>query len=88
MGFTLGLKGSNVMTAHFAKLTADAHAILPKAVQDALDVKPGDDLVYRISGKGVMLAKAEPLDLDYLKGLETTLTEWNSPEDAAAYDDL
>jgi hypothetical protein len=36
----------------------------------------------------VTLARAEPLDRAYLKSLETTLSEWASPEDAAAYDDL
>jgi bifunctional DNA-binding transcriptional regulator/antitoxin component of YhaV-PrlF toxin-antitoxin module len=76
------------MTAHFAKLTAEAQAILPKAVQDALGVKPGDDIVYQISEGRVLIAKAEPLDMEYLRGLEATLSEWNSPEDAAAYDDL
>jgi hypothetical protein len=27
-------------------------------------------------------------DWDYLHGVERTLSEWNSPEDNAAYDDL
>jgi hypothetical protein len=45
-------------------------------------------VVYRISKGRVTLARAEPLDKAYLKSLESTLSEWDSPEDAAAYDDL
>ncbi len=30
----------------------------------------------------------EPLDLAYLAAMQEILSEWSSPEDAAAYDDL
>ncbi len=77
------------MDAAFSKLTAKAQTTVPKEVRDALGVKPGDMLVYRI-GKGgrVTVAKAEPLDHAYLKSVESTLSEWESAEDARAYDKL
>jgi hypothetical protein len=45
-------------------------------------------LVYRIAKGKVTLARAEPFDRAYLKAVESTLSEWSSVEDAAAYDDL
>ena len=76
------------MNAVFSKLTTKSQTTVPKEVRTALGAKPGDMLVYRIAKGRVTLAKAEPLDRAYLKSLETTLSEWDSPEDAAAYDDL
>lgn len=76
------------MTAIFGKLTAKAQTIIPKEVREALGVGPGDMLVYRITKGRVTLARAEPLDRAYLKAVESTLSEWASPEDATAYDGL
>jgi len=76
------------MNAVFGKLTAKAQTTLPKEVREALGVKPGDMLVYRIAKGKVTLARAEALDSAYLKAAESTLSEWASPEDAAAYDKL
>ena len=76
------------MTAVFGKITAKAQTTVPKEVRAALGIKPGDTIVYRISKGKVTLAKAEPLDRAYLKSLESTLSEWASDEDAAAYDNL
>jgi antitoxin PrlF len=76
------------MNAVFGKLTSKAQTTLPKEVREALGVKPGDMLVYRIAKGKVTLARAEPLDRAYLKAVESTLSEWGSAEDAAAYDKL
>jgi AbrB family looped-hinge helix DNA binding protein len=76
------------MIAIFGKLTAKAQTTIPKEVREALGAKPGDTLVYRITKNKVTLARAEPLDRAYLKSVESTLSEWDSPEDAAAYDKL
>lgn len=73
---------------HFGKLTSKAQTTVPVAVRKALGVKPGDTLVYRVSPDGVTLTKAQPLDIPYLRSVETTLVEWSTAEDAAAYDDL
>ena len=76
------------MNAVFGKITSKAQTTVPKEVREALGVKPGDTLVYRIAKGKVTVARAEPLDRAYLKSLESTLSEWASAEDAAAYDDL
>ena len=76
------------MNAVFSKITAKSQTTVPREVRKALGVKPGDMLVYRIAKGKVTVARAEPLDRAYLKSLESTLSEWNSKEDAEAYDDL
>jgi antitoxin PrlF len=76
------------MNAVFSKVTAKSQTTVPKEVREALGVKPGDMIVYRIAKGKVTLARAEPLDRAYLKAVESTLSEWSCAEDAAAYDDL
>jgi AbrB family looped-hinge helix DNA binding protein len=76
------------MGIHFAKITSKAQTTVPKEVREALKVGPGDTLAYRVGPEGVSLIKVEPLDWEYLRALESTLSEWNTPEDAAAFDDL
>ena len=76
------------MNAVFGKITSKAQTTLPKEVREALGVKPGDMLVYRIAKGKVTLARAEPMDRAYLKSVESTLSEWTSAADAAAYDKL
>lgn len=76
------------MTA-IAKVTAKGQTTIPREIRDALKVHPGDFLAWELLASGqVKIRKAEPLDLEYLRALERTLTEWNSPEDEEAYRDL
>jgi hypothetical protein len=53
-----------------------------------LELKPGDSIVFEIHADVVQLRKVEPLDIGYLRAVQTTLSEWESPEDTEAYDDL
>jgi hypothetical protein len=72
------------MSVLFSKITTKSQTIVPKEARGAL----GDMLVYRIAKGKVSLARAEPLDRGYLNAVESTLSKWVSPEDAAAYDML
>ena len=76
------------MKVVFAEITSKARTTLPKDVRESLGVKPGDMPLYRIAKGKVTLARAEPMDRAYLKSVESTLSEWASAEDAAAYDKL
>lgn len=49
---------------------------------------PGDTVLYEVKEGEVRLRKLAPIDTGYLRALQSTLSEWNSPEDAAARDDL
>jgi AbrB family looped-hinge helix DNA binding protein len=69
-------------------ITSKGQTTLPREVREALSLKPGDQVVYEIEAGAVMIRKLAPLDAAYMRALQTTLSEWNSPEDAEAYDDL
>ena len=71
-----------------SRLTSKAQTTIPKPVRKALGLNAGDVVVYDIADGGVTLSKAKPSDAAWVKGLQTTLDEWTTPEDAAAYDDL
>ena len=71
-----------------SKLTAKAQTTIPREVRDKLALRPGDTIVYEIEGDTVRLRKLAPMDVAHLRALQATLSEWETPEDAAAYDDL
>jgi len=71
-----------------SRLTSKSQTTVPKPVRDALDLHPGDAIRYEIDDGEVRIRKVPPADVAYLRALRTTLGEWDSVEDAAAYDDL
>jgi AbrB family looped-hinge helix DNA binding protein len=71
-----------------SRLTSKAQTTIPREVRQKLSLEPGDTIVYEIEDDSVRLRKQAPLDLSYLRAVQATLSEWESPEDAAAYDDL
>jgi antitoxin PrlF len=72
-----------------AKITSKGQTTIPKAVRSALQAGPGDLLAWDLGEDGrVTVRRVRPLDLEYLKSVEGTLSEWASAEDEAAYRDL
>jgi antitoxin PrlF len=72
-----------------SRLTSKGQATFPAGVRERLHLKPGDRVVFEAANSGpVFVRKFEPLDLEYLAALETTLSEWNSAEDDEAFRDL
>jgi antitoxin PrlF len=71
-----------------SRLTSKCQTTIPRAVRETLSLVPGDTIVYEIEGDSVRMRKQAALDVSYLRSLQATLSEWESPEDAAAYDDL
>jgi antitoxin PrlF len=71
-----------------SRLTSKAQTTIPREVRQKLSLEPGDTIIYEIEDDSVRLRKQAPLDLSYLRAVQATLSEWESPEDAAAYDDL
>ncbi|MGE0581844.1 MAG: AbrB/MazE/SpoVT family DNA-binding domain-containing protein [Steroidobacteraceae bacterium] len=69
-----------------SKLTSKAQTTIPQPVRAALGLKEGDELLYQIDGKRVILSRQQPgtaADDPF-----TTFDEWRSAADARAYDDL
>ncbi|MGI9077079.1 MAG: AbrB/MazE/SpoVT family DNA-binding domain-containing protein [Gemmatimonadaceae bacterium] len=72
-----------------AKITAKGQTTIPREIRDALEVKPGDLIAWEIRDSGrVEVRRVQPADVEYLRAIQETLSEWNSPEDGDAYRDL
>lgn len=71
-----------------SKLTSKYQASIPKDIRERLGLRKGDSIVFEIIDNHVELRKASPIDWAYTESLESTLEEWNSPEDDEAFRDL
>jgi len=72
-----------------SKLTTKSQATIPAKIRTILGVHPGDSIVFEVSENSkVLLRKATPIDLEFAKALEDTLSEWLSKNDEEAYCDL
>ena len=69
------------------RITAKAQTTVPRAVRLALDLKPGDDVVWEIDGDRVVLMRAETAR-DPFVGNFSAFTEWASQADCEAFDNL
>lgn len=82
-------KKSKVRAIAKSRLTIRSQATIPAGVRKRLNLKPGDTVIFEESERGmVCIRKAEPLDIEFLSALESTLSEWNSENDDRAYRDL
>jgi antitoxin PrlF len=76
-------------TRYSSRLTSKFQATIPLAIRKHLHLKKRDKIVYELLSDGtVVVRKTTPLDLEYLKSIESTLTEWNSEDDDRAYKHL
>jgi antitoxin PrlF len=73
------------MTA-VSKIRSNGQTTVPRAVRAALKSKPGDLLAWEIDARGnVGVRRIQPADLQHLKAIEGTLSEWRTAEDEKAY---
>jgi len=68
-----------------SKLTSKAQTTIPQPVRMALNLRPGDELVYSIDDGQVVLSKADTIARD---DPFKTFEEWDSEADRRAYGDL
>lgn len=72
-----------------AKVTAKGQTTIPRQVREALQVGPGDLLLWEVLPEGTAtVRRVLPFDLEYLRALEGTLGEWLSEADEEAYREL
>lgn len=72
-----------------SKLTSKFQATIPQDIRATLKLKAGDQILFEVTkDQQVIIKKAMPKDLVYLKSLESTLSEWNSMNDDEDYSDL
>lgn len=76
------------MTA-IAKITSKGQTTIPQEVRAALKVGTGDLIAWEIGSDGsATVRRILPMDIEYLKAVQGTLSEWACAEDEAAYRDL
>ncbi len=68
-----------------SKLTKKYQATIPASVRQLLHLDAGDEIAFDIEDDDVHLRKAQPMDLEFAKSLEGTMTEWSSEADEEAY---
>jgi AbrB family looped-hinge helix DNA binding protein len=71
-----------------SRITSKGQTTIPCEVRQELSLRPGDVLIYELDEHEVRVRKQAPLDVAYLRPAQTTVNEGDSPEDAAAFDDL
>jgi bifunctional DNA-binding transcriptional regulator/antitoxin component of YhaV-PrlF toxin-antitoxin module len=69
-----------------AKITAKGQTTIPQEVRTALKVVPGDLIVWDVAADGTAtVRRVQAMDLEYLRAVEGTLSEWHSAADEEAY---
>lgn len=72
-----------------AKITAKGQTTIPQGVRRALNVATGDLITWEVGVDGAAtVRRLEPIDLEYLRALEGTLSEWAGAADDEAYREL
>lgn len=72
-----------------AKITAKGQTTIPQDVRAALHVSVGDLISWEVGADGTAkVRRVQPMDLDYLRAVEGTLSEWAGDADEKAYREL
>ncbi|MQX36481.1 AbrB/MazE/SpoVT family DNA-binding domain-containing protein [Roseospira navarrensis] len=71
-----------------ARLTATGRTTIPKAIREAIGLRGGETLTFAVEGDRVIVRKAAADEDAWTDAVGATLSEWDSPEDEAAWRDL
>ncbi|MBI4986602.1 MAG: type II toxin-antitoxin system PrlF family antitoxin [Rhodocyclales bacterium] len=72
-----------------AKITAKGQTTIPQNVRAALNVAAGDTIAWDVGKDGTAtVRRVQPLDIEYLRAVEGTLSEWAGSADEEAYGEL
>lgn len=76
------------MHLHVSTLTQKGQTTIPADIRHALDLQAGDKIEFEIFENQAIIKKLQPIDYEYHRALTGGLSEWNSPEDDEAFNDL
>jgi AbrB family looped-hinge helix DNA binding protein len=69
-----------------AKITSKGQTTIPQDIRAALHVAAGDLIAWEMAEDGTArVRRVQPLDIEYLKAVEATLSEWADADDEEAY---
>lgn len=68
-----------------ARITSKGQMTIPKKVRDAAHLTAGDVVAFVVENDQVSIRKVVPGGDEYLRAVQGTLGEWNSPEDEEAW---
>lgn len=72
-----------------ARVTAKGQVTIPKRIREAAHIREGDMLAFDMdSNNRIIVKRIDPAIDAELSALQETLSEWNSPQDEAAWHDL
>ena len=72
-----------------AKITAKGQTTIPRDIRVALNVCAGDLIGWEIRSDGTaVVRRIQPVDIEYMRAVEGTLSEWTGAADEEAYGDL
>ena len=71
-----------------ARITSKGQMTIPKRIREAAHLLSGDVLVLEVEEGRVTMRKLPTGEDSYLKGVQESLQEWNSPEDNDAWREL
>ena len=72
-----------------AKITAKGQTTIPQDVRAALNISAGDLIAWEVGAGGTAtVRRVQPLDIEYLRAVEATLSEWAGAADEEAYREL
>ena len=72
-----------------ARVTAKGQTTIPRDVRVALNLSAGDLISWEIKADGTaVVRRIQPADIEYMRAVEGTLSEWTGAADEEAYGDL
>ena len=72
-----------------AKITAKGQTTIPQDIRAALNVSAGDLIAWEVGADGIAtVRRVQPMDVEYMRAVEGTLSEWAGAADEEAYRDL
>ena len=72
-----------------AKITAKGQTTIPQDVRTALKVSSGDLIAWEVGVDGTAtVRRVQPMDIEYMRAVEGTLSEWSGAADEEAYGEL
>lgn len=76
------------MHQHVSTLTQKGQTTIPVDIRHELGLQAGDKIEFEILKGQVIIKKMKPIDYEYHRALAGNLSEWNSPEDDEAFNEL